>query len=449
MFPSSSFENRFTNSYGQNEQHAINGKYEWKMDSLTSFKFTTSGIYKHTQGNERTYRDFANSDKILVRKGNQTRVNDNTRIQNDNSLVYKQLFKKKNRQLLATLRFGITEDDNEGLSNVITEFDRNADRIMDSVSIVDQLRLFDGQSQTLGGKVTFSEPITNKMNLVLDYAHNRNNASSYQNTYNEGGNGKYEAFDETYSNNFDMNAYSHSTMAVLRYTDKKIRFAAGSGVSSVKLKLLNVDSKERTTYNFLNLTPQASFNYAFKQQTNWSFNYRGTTRQPTINQLQPLRDNTNPLFIMEGNPNLKVGFNHSLSTFFHSYKVLGGRGIFVNASFNKITNAITTASTLDLSTGKRTSRPVNVNGNYNWWTWAEINKNGGEKKLGRGIGINGNGGRNINFLNDEKNTTDYKHFELNLNLNYDYPEKYSFEFRPKVGQDFSSTRSLSRWPPEN
>lgn len=443
LFPSLTLENRLTKSTGLNEQHAINGKYEWKIDSLTSFKFTTNAIYKQTKGREQTYRDFTNEENVLVRIGNQTRENDNTRIQNDNSLVYKQLFKKKNRQLLTTFRFGITEDDNEGLSDVRTDFDRNSDGIMDSVALVDQLRLFDGHSQTMGAKVTFSEPITNKMNLVLDYAHNRNNSSSYQNTYNESSNGKYDVRDESFSNNFDMNAYSHSTMAVLRYTDKKIRFAAGTGVSSVKLKLQNVDNKEKMNYDFLNLTPQASFNYAFKQQTNWSFNYRGTTRQPSINQLQPLRDNTNPLFIIEGNPDLKVAFNHSISSFFHSYKVLARRGLFASASFNKITNAITTASTLDPRTGKRTSRPVNVNGNYNWYTWGQINKNGGEKKLGRGISLDASGGRNISFLNGERNTTDYQRVELGFNLNYDFPEKYSFEIRPEIGKNFSSTRSVT------
>jgi hypothetical protein len=438
-------ENRFTNSVGRNEQHAINGKYEWKMDSLTSFKFTTNGIYKQTGGQEQTNRDYYEN-SVLARLDKQARSSENNRIQNDNSLVYKQLFNKKNRQLLTTLRFGVTEDDNESFTDTRSDFDNNRDGIMDSLAVVDQRRQFDGRSQTIGGKITFSEPISSKVNLVLDYAHNRNNASSYQNTFNQNGDGKYDVLDDDYSNNFDMDAYSHSTMAVLRYTDKKIRFAAGTGVSSVKLKLSNIDSKERTSYNFLNLTPQASFNYAFKQQTNWSFNYRGTTRQPSINQLQPVRDNSNPLFIQEGNPNLKVGFNHNIGTFFHSYKVLSGRGIFFNASFNKISNAITTSSTLDVKTGKRTSRPVNVDGNYNWWSWAEYNINGGEKKLGRGISINGSGGRNINFLNNEKNTTDYQHFELNLNLNYNFPDKYSFEFRPKIGQDFSTTTSISGGP---
>ena len=442
FYKEQTLENRLTNSYGTNEQHAINGKYEWKMDSLTSFKFTTNAIYKQTNGGEQTHRDYS-VDNVLSRIDNQKRVNDNNRIQNDNSLVYKQLFKKKNRQLLTTFRFGVTEDDNEGLSDVRSDFDKDGDGNIDSVAIVDQMRLFEGRSQTLGAKVTFSEPITSKLNLVLDYSHNRNNSSSYQNTYNESNNGKYDVLDEGFSNNFDMNAFSHSTMAVLRYTDKKIRFAAGTGVSSVKLKLFNVDSKEKKSYDFLNLTPQASFNYAFKQQTNWSFNYRGTTRQPSINQLQPLRDNTNPLFIIEGNPDLKVGFNHSISSFFHSYKVLGGRGIFASASFNKITNAITTDRTLDLTTGKQTSRPVNVNGNYNWFTWAEIRKNGGEKKLGRGINMEANGGRNINFLNEERNTTDYLHIEVGFNLNYDFPDKYSFEFNPQIGKDFSSTRSLT------
>ena len=83
-------------------------------------------------------------------------------------------------------------------------------------------------------------------------------------------------------------------MAILRYMDKKLRFAAGSGVSAVKLNLHNLDANEKRSYDFLNLTPQGQVSYTFKPQTTLSVNYRGTTRQPTINQLQPLRDNNDP-----------------------------------------------------------------------------------------------------------------------------------------------------------
>ncbi|RZK12750.1 MAG: hypothetical protein EOO43_18470 [Flavobacterium sp.] len=72
-----------------------------------------------------------------------------------------------------------------------------------------------------------------------------------------------------------------------------------------------------------------------------------------------------------------------------------------------------------------------------------MNKNPGNKKLGRGINFQGNGGRTINFLNNEKNTTDYTHIEMGFSLNYEVQDKYNFSIRPKIGKDFSTTTSTS------
>jgi hypothetical protein len=173
--------------------------------------------------------------------------------------------------MITTLRFGLTQDDQEGTIYSFLQFFNNGD----SSSIVDQMKAFDGQSQTIGGKITFSEPLTSKLNLVLDYAHNRNSSSSYRNTYNKGTNGKYEVLDSVFSNNFDFDAYSNSSTTILRFIDKKVRFSFGSGVSAVNFNLLDLDANSKTNYDFLRFTPQGQFGYTFKPQTNITLNYRG------------------------------------------------------------------------------------------------------------------------------------------------------------------------------
>jgi hypothetical protein len=129
---------------------------------------------------------------------------------------------------------------------------------------------------------------------------------------------------------------------------------------------------------------------------------------------------------------------------------LSQRGIFLNAGINKVDNAISTYNTLDVKRGIRSSRPINVNGNYNWWTWTSWSKHGGPKKWGLNISANGNGGRNFSFqrtidttsIKDFKNETNYVSYELNVGVNYDNPEKHSIEFRPKIGQNFSNNKSM-------
>ncbi len=431
------YRNKFPITRGLNQQHAVNGKYEWKLDSLTSFKFTTAGVYKTNRLLSNTYSEFLDESRQPINLDDQHRNNNTERTQIDNQLTYKQLFKKKNRQLIATLRFGIIEDDQKGVIIDTTRFYQNS--ILDSTDIADQQKIFKGNSKTLGSKITYSEPLTLKWNLVVDYGFNKNASVSHRNTFNKNNNGKYENLDSLYSNNFDLDVYSHSSTAILRYVDKKLRVAFGTGISTTKLKLFNVDSSQQTEYNFFKLTPQASIGYTFKPQTNLSFNYRGTTRQPTIEQLQPIRDNADRLNVFIGNPNLKVGFNHSLSIFFNTYKVLSQKGFFGNFSYNIPVNSISFYNTLDVTTGKQTYSPINVNGNRNWNLWLNYFKDGGEKKLGYGFYSSANGGRNINFINGQRNATKYMNSNFNLSLRYSIPDKKTLEIGPKFGYNTSKS----------
>jgi len=129
--------------------------------------------------------------------------------------------------------------------------------------------------------------------------------------------------------------------------------------------------------------------------------------------------------------------------FFNTYKVLSQKGFFGNVSYNIPVNAITFFNILDITTGKQTYTPVNVNGNHNWNTWLNYFKDGGEKKLGYGFFGNGNGGKSINFVNGKKNATNYMNSELNLQLRYSVTDKRTLEVGPKFGYNISKS-SLNR-----
>ncbi|MBC7873999.1 MAG: outer membrane beta-barrel protein, partial [Ferruginibacter sp.] len=145
-----------------------------------------------------------------------------------------------------------------------------------------------------------------------------------------------------------------------------------------------------------------------------------------------------------GNPDLKVGFNHSLSVNYNQYKVLKQVYSYAYFSYNIQENAITQFNTIDQATGKRTYNPINVNGNTNWNFGVEWNKGGGmmqgtNKKLGYGLMVNANGNRYINFINGEKATTKSNGISLSVMLNMDSEDKFSFSFRPSIGYNISKT----------
>jgi hypothetical protein len=433
------FTNRFTKKDALNQQHAVNLKYDWKIDSLASIKLVSINTIKtsHTIGEDLS--ESLNGERDTLNTSFRTYDNSTERKQTDNQLTYKQLFKKKNRTWQTVFRFGVTQDENEGMNE--TRIRRFINGTFDQADTIDQMKAFDGRSTTLGMKTTFSEPLTEKWSLVLEYAYNDNNSVSRRNTYDKGLNGKYETLVTDFSNNFELDAYSHTGNAIMRFMDKKFRMGFGAGISAVNLRLNNLDELQVSRFNFRNFTPQVQFNFTPKTQTHININYRGTTRQPTINQLQPLRDNTDPLNEYKGNPDLKVGFNHGVSLNFNQYKVLKQSYSFFYFSYNVTRNAITQSNTFDAD-GKRTYFPVNVNGNRNWFMGGSLEKQAGEKKPGYMFNLNGNGGRNINFVDGERVSTDYYSVTATFGLRFMKPDKYNFSFGPNIGYNSSVSRSV-------
>ncbi|HEX7904577.1 MAG TPA: outer membrane beta-barrel protein [Chitinophagaceae bacterium] len=434
------YSNKYSSKNGLNQQHAVNAKYEWKLDSLASIKITSVNTYKTGDVSGTNDGEFIGITKDTVNQSFNRYNNQSKRSQTDNQLTYKQLFKKKNRQWQTVVRYGVIDDDNDGLNHTRIKYFKNG--VFNVADTVDQQKLFTGRSTTMGIKTTFVEPLSDKWMLMFDYAYNKNHSTSLRNTFEKSFNGKYEVLAPEFSNNFELDAFSHSSNGIIRYTGKKLKAGFGTGISSVKLRLLNLDNSTMNNYNFLNITPQAQLNFLPKAQMNIGINYRGTTRQPTINQLQPLRDNTDPLNEYIGNPNLKVGFNHGISVFFNQYKVLKQAGIWANFSYNIQEKAITQNNTTDSATGKRTYFPENVNGNRSWNLWTNYNKSNGNKKPNYGIGINGNGSKYINFVDGEKVTTDFWTLRAELNFGIYSEEKYSLNINPNIGYN-SSKSSLA------
>jgi Outer membrane protein beta-barrel family len=293
-----------------------------------------------------------------------------------------------------------------------------------------------GNSTTIGAKITYNEPLTKEWNLVTEYSLNNNHSISHRNSFDKDANQKYTDLNTDFSNNFNLIALSNSGTITARFVGKKLRAAFGSGLSAIQLNLNNLDENKKTKYNFTGFTPQAQFGYKLKAQTGFSLSYRGNTVQPTISQLQPLRNN-NELNIYVGNPDLKVGFSHNLSISFNDYKVLKGRYIFGSFYVSFLKNAITNQSVT--SRGITTYTPINVNGNRNWNLWSVWNSGQGDKKLNHEIQPQGNGGRSVSFLDNKKNVNTYANYSLTYRIRYSVAEKYNFSAGPLVRRNISKS----------
>jgi hypothetical protein len=151
------------------------------------------------------------------------------------------------------------------------------------------------------------------------------------------------------------------------------------------------------------------FRYNFSNSKRFVVNYRGSTNQPTIQQLQPIPNNTNTQSIPVGNPNLKPEFNNTLRLAYNTFTVGKNRSLFINMNFTQTSNRIANSTSVidtGVNEGKLAVLPVNVNGVYSGSISSSLSLPiMAENKLNFHINVGGSYDRDVNFTRDLKNIT--------------------------------------------
>jgi len=177
--------------------------------------------------------------------------------------------------------------------------------------------------------------------------------------------GKYDALNQLLSNNFrSTNFYDNADIRWLT-SGYKTFFSIGTVIQQTDLYSEVLDFNKNVLYNgYLNLLPNAKFKYTFNKYKSITLTYVTAINLPASYQLQPLIDNTDPLNVIQGNPDLKPEYNHTLQFVFSTSHPYNGNSLRMNLSFTDTKNKIINADSIN-STGIKKSIPVNRNGNYN------------------------------------------------------------------------------------
>ena len=161
--------------------------------------------------------------------------------------------------------------------------------------------------------------------------------------------------------------YTHNIRLTLRHWQENLDYNLGVLIQPQQSNFIQ-DYRGRyvdTVRTVVNLTPTIDFHFKFSDQENIWVHYRGDTRQPDMTQLLDIRDDSNPLYITEGNPGLKPQFTNSLNVYYNHYIVKHKRSVVLYGNYRHIRNSISNKVTYDAETGGSVSRPENINGNWN------------------------------------------------------------------------------------
>jgi hypothetical protein len=416
ILPDTSFTNT-TEQTQANERtrNKITSMYEVQIDSSNSLKVTFKASDIKSASDLNYLGKSISSDNKLINETDRTTTNNDDSKNINTGVLWRKKFAKKGRTISVNSDFTFTDKNENGFLLAKNQyFDKNGNLIR--LDNIDQRKENLQSGSSINNNVTYTEPLWKNTFLVLSYRLNVNRNDAERNTFNKDANGKYSSINDTLSNHFIFNTTGNTGGFNIRYQVKKFNFAIGTGLGSVSYRMNDIRKNTDREVNYTNFTPAISFKFTPKQQRRIEFNYNGTTRNPTLNEIQPLIDNIDPLNISVGNPNLKQSFDHNFSFRAFDYRVLKSRNMGINFDLHTLDNAISNSSNVD-SLGRRINQSVNVSGNYSFYVRANY---GFEviPSLQISFGLGPSENKYVNYINGLRNETKTTASTFSVNSGY-------------------------------
>ncbi|HWK07768.1 MAG TPA: TonB-dependent receptor [Puia sp.] len=401
----------YSNTTTHNREHKAIANYEMKLDSFSSIKVTADGKYQEGVNGESGYSESKRTDGVYLNQSQQYENGGGSNQRFNSDLLWRHKFREKGR----TLSVEIQQHYSHYINNKQTAayqvwFDSvthlpNPDTVIQEQNIIDR-------TQVLGAKIGYTHPLSKRLFLQADYSWIRTNSERDRATLD-----RFHSPIDSLSNDYAFRVSSHMGNMVFRLVRKKVNFFAGGGLVFTNFQQTDLASKAVYLRPYVNFFPQAGITLNPKLNQNITFRYDGKTEQPTIDQLQPLRDNSNPLWVYVGNPSLGPQFRHTFSLNFNDYKMATSSNIYGNLNWQILQHAISSNSTID-AYNKTTYQNINLNGG------SAINGYLGYNRDLRKIHLQTGGNLNANYNNSYFIQNDRKYMNANTSVSGDINISY-------------------------
>ncbi|MDR1653184.1 MAG: outer membrane beta-barrel protein [Prevotellaceae bacterium] len=355
----------YSKNYSVNNMWRTNVRLEaeWKPDSMNTF------LFQPNFNLSKTFTDSSNDFYYLTQndttsQGRTVNNGENTAYGANLRTTYNHKFQKKGRTLTARLVLGVNKTDRETINEQTNEIltDNNINQ-----------KIFNSTSrQNFDLRMSWVEPLWNVNNLleiVADIEGNFN--KSEKNQYRRDVAGDYTDLDTAYSNNFRTNFYKEAFELNYRFTQKLYNLTLGMKIEPSQTVSFGAREFQNSVVNF---APNLRFQYNFETKKFVRVDYRGRTSQPSIDQMQPVKDNSNLMSQTVGNPTLNPSFAHNLRLMYSAFNQ-NTFSSFTMMMFANLTQNALLNNTIYDAAGKRYSQTINAIGVLPFISGANVNFN--------------------------------------------------------------------------
>ena len=408
----STFSNNLTSNMSRTNSWNARFRLEWTPDSLTNIMMRPQFNYNSNDGlgegysmtfDEdpfKTIKDPFDDEELqkLIDKGVVKNRNVNNSISYSDSksaggwLQLNRRLNSKGRNI--TLRFSgnVGEGMSRSFTNSLVEYYQLVNQFgEDSTYQANRYAVTPTKNWNYGLRATYSEPIFRQVYLQFSYQYQYSYTKSDRATYDFSnfaadffgvtpryrgwddylallGGSPLEGFrDDKLSRFSEYRNYNHTAEIMLRVVRKAYNLNIGFQVMPQRSHFtqdyqgVHTDTVRTVT----NIAPTADFRWKISNVSQLRFNYRANSSQPSMSDLLDITDNSDPLNVRKGNPGLKPSFTQNFRLFYNNYIQNHQRSIMANVSFSTTRNSISNMVTYDAASGGRTTRPENINGNWN------------------------------------------------------------------------------------
>ncbi len=356
-----------------NTNHRFNARVNFQLDRRNSLLWRPTVTWQGNDGSEQLFAQSLVGTRLL----NQTESNYSADLQAlslSNSLLWRHRFATLRRTFSVNLTTGYApkSGDRQQLANSIFGANRP------DTSQLDQIGTLDIGSWNARLNLQYTEPIGRTSMLLLNYQASYQQEESTVETFDfVEATGAYDDFNEDLSNIFSNDYYTQQLGGGVIMRKGQAVFIARANVQWAQL--LNeqtVPFAADIDYTFWNVLPTAILRYRISRTDNFNVVYRTNTQLPSIDQLQNVLDNSNPILLEIGNPNLVQAFQHRLFARYSKTNSDKGSVLFALLSGSYTANHIANSTYLDardfdldtdveLAEGAQLTRPVNLDGYWN------------------------------------------------------------------------------------
>ena len=302
---SSSYDNSEAMSRTKSDNFGVDFRLEWKPDTMTQLIFRPSFSLSHSMNDNFSDATTLDNERDTVNTNKSSNYSESNGYNLNASIDFSRKLNNKGRVFSATLSGGNSNSYSDGMNRSDIVYFNQTDALKNS--IIDQRSRYDNKGFNYRAYVSWVEPIGHNNFIQATYSISQRKQEALKNVYNQDADGIYNVLDSAYSQSYRNNFISQRASLSFKSQRAKFNYTIGLNLDpsySSSENFVGDTTLSKITRKVVNLSPMAQFNYMFDKRTNLRIMYNGRTSQPSMTQLQPVADISDPTNITIGNPDL-------------------------------------------------------------------------------------------------------------------------------------------------